>query len=254
MNTIYTEAEIALLREGGKRLASVLREVAQSVRPGITTLLLDQIAERLIRQLGDTPAFLHYKPAGARFPYPRSLCVSVNNEVVHGIPGSRVLKEGDIVGLDLGITHKGLVTDMAVTVGVDTVDETAKKLINITREALAVGIAAARGGARVGDIGHAIETFVKPYGYGVIEVLGGHGVGHKVHEDPYIPNVGRKGTGPILKPGQVLALEPMLNEGSKEVYLDDDGYTFKTADDKRSAHFEHTILITEGAAEILTEL
>ncbi|MCR4306549.1 MAG: M24 family metallopeptidase, partial [Candidatus Yonathbacteria bacterium] len=152
MSTIYTEAEIALLREGGKRLAAVLREVAQSVRPGITTLLLDQIAERLIRQLGDTPSFLHYKPAGARFPYPRSLCVSVNNEVVHGIPGPRVLKEGDIVGLDLGITHKGLVTDMAVTVTVGTTDEVAKKLIDITREALAVGIAAARGGARVGDI------------------------------------------------------------------------------------------------------
>ncbi len=252
MGTIYTAAEIALLREGGKRLASVLHEVAQSVRPGVTTLLLDQIALRLIRQLGDTPSFLRYKPEGARFPYPNSLCVSVNNEVVHGIPGSRVLKEGDIVGLDLGITHKGLVTDMALTVAVGKADEAAKKLMDITREALMVGIAAARGGARVGDIGHAIETFVKPYGYGVIEILGGHGVGHKVHEDPYIPNVGRKGTGPILKPGQVLALEPMLNEGSKEVYLDDDGYTFKTADDKRSAHFEHTILITEGEAEILT--
>ncbi|MEK7152269.1 MAG: type I methionyl aminopeptidase [Patescibacteria group bacterium] len=254
MSTVYTAEEIVLLREGGRRLASVLHEVAQSVRPGITTLELDQIAERLIRQYGDTPSFLHYKPEGARFPYPRSLCVSVNNEVVHGIPGPRVLEEGDIVGLDLGITHKGLVTDMAVTVPVGAIDEATKKLIDVTREALVVGIAAARGGARVGDIGEAIETFVKPHGYGVIEVLGGHGVGHKVHEDPYIPNVGRKGTGPILKPGQVLALEPMLNEGSKEVYLDDDGYTFKTADDKRSAHFEHTILVTSGEPEILTKL
>ena len=252
MSTIYTKEEIASLREGGKRLATVLHEVAKMVRPGVRSIELDKAAERLIRQYGDTPSFLHYKPEGARFPYPNSLCVSINNEVVHGIPDDTILEEGDIVGLDLGLTHNGLVADMAITVPVGTIDAGAKKLVDATREALSVGIAAARGGARVGDIGHAIETFAKPYGYGVIEVLGGHGVGHKVHEDPYIANVGRKGTGPILKPGQVLALEPMLNEGTKEVYLDDDGYTFETADGKRSAHFEHTILITENGPEILT--
>jgi len=252
MSTVYTEEEIAALREGGRRLASVLHAVAAEVRPGITTGELDRIAEGLIRECGDTPAFLRYKPEGARFPYPNSLCVSVNSEVVHGIPGERVLAEGDIVGLDLGIVHQGLITDMAVTVPVGTVDAQAQKLIDVTRGALGAGIAAARAGARVGDIGYAIEQFVKPHTYGIVEILGGHGVGHRVHEDPYIPNIGPQGTGPILKQGQVLALEPMLNEGGKNVFLDDDGYTFKTTDGSRSAHFEHTILITEGDAEILT--
>ena len=211
------------------------------------------MAEKLIREGGDEPAFLNYPPNGAKFPYPATLCVSINNEVVHGIPSDkRILKDGDIVGLDLGLKHAGFFTDMAMTVPVGGIDKEAKKLIEITEKSLIKGIAAAKSGGFVGDIGEAIENFVKPHGYGIVKILGGHGVGKKVHEDPYIPNYGKSGTGPKLVPGMVLALEPMLNEGRDKVFLDNDGYTFKTRDGKRSAHFEHTILITESKAEILT--
>lgn len=250
---IYKEKEIQILREGGRRLAEVLRKVAKEVRPGISTKELDRLAEKLIREGGDEPAFLNYTPDGAKFPYPATLCVSVNNEVVHGIPtDKRILKNGDIVGLDLGLKHKGFFTDMAMTVPVGKIDKEAEKLIKVTKESLAKGIALAQNGGFVGDIGEAIENFVRPYGYGIIKILGGHGVGKKVHEDPYVPNYGKGGTGPKLVSGMVLALEPMLNEGTDKVFLDNDGYTFKTKDGKRSAHFEHTILITENKAEILT--
>lgn len=254
MIIINTPEEIEILRESGRRLAGVVRRVAEAVRPGVTTAELDALAEKLIRADGDVPAFLQYKPIWGGRAYPATLCASVNDEIVHGIPShDRVLNEGDIVGLDLGLAHRGLITDMAVTVPVVEADEAARKLLNITREALMVGIKTARGGARVGDIGNAVESFVKPYGYGVVEGLAGHGVGHHVHEDPEIPNYGKKGTGPELKPWMVVALEPMVNEGSKYTYRDKDGFTYKTKDGKRSAHFEHTILITEGAAEILTK-
>lgn len=250
---VYKEKEIEIIREGGKRLAAVLRKVAKEVSPGISTKELDNLAEKLIREGGDEPAFLNYTPDGAKFPYPATLCVSVNNEIVHGIPSDkRILKDGDIVGLDLGLRHKGFFTDMAMTVPVGRIDKNAEKLIKVTKESLAKGIAAARSGGFVGDIGEAIENFVKPHGYGVVKMLGGHGVGKKVHEDPYVPNYGKKGTGQKLVPGMILALEPMLNEGTDKVFLDNDGYTFKTKDGKRSAHFEHTILITENKAEILT--
>lgn len=251
---VYKEKEIEVIREGGKRLAAVLRKVAKEVRPGISTKELDNLAEKLIRDGGDEPAFLNYTPDGAKFPYQATLCVSVNNEVVHGIPSDkRILKDGDIVGLDLGLRHKGFFTDMAMTVPVGGIDKEAKKLIKVTKESLAKGIAAARSGGFVGDIGEAIENFVKPHGYWIVKILGGHGVGKKVHEDPYVPNYGKSGTGQKLVPGMILALEPMLNEGTDKVFLDNDGYTFKTKDGKRSAHFEHTILITEGKAEILTK-
>ncbi|MEK7081471.1 MAG: type I methionyl aminopeptidase [Patescibacteria group bacterium] len=250
---IYKEKEIQILRKGGQRLSSVLRKVAKEIKPGISTKELDNLAEKLIREGGDEPAFLNYTPDGAKFPYPATLCVSINNEVVHGIPSDkRILKDGDIVGLDLGLKHAGFFTDMAMTVPVGGIDKEAKKLIEITEKSLIKGIAAAKSGGFVGDIGEAIENFVKPHGYGIVKILGGHGVGKKVHEDPYIPNYGKSGTGPKLVPGMVLALEPMLNEGRDKVFLDNDGYTFKTRDGKRSAHFEHTILITESKAEILT--
>lgn len=250
---IYKEEEIKIIKEGARRLSAVLKKVAEKVKPGVRTKELDNLAERLIRKGGDEPAFLNYTPDGAKFPYPATLCVSVNDEVVHGIPSNRrILKKGDIVGLDLGLKHKGFFTDMAVTVPVGKIDKEAGNLIKITRESLFEGIAAAQNGGFVGDIGAAIENFVRPYGYGIIKILGGHGVGKRVHEDPYVPNYGEMGTGPKLVPGMVLALEPMLNEGTDKVFLDNDGYTFKTKDGKRSAHFEHTILITEGKAEILT--
>ncbi len=252
---IKTKEEIEILREGGKRLAEVLEKVRQKVAPGVSTYELDQYAYKLIKDLGDEPAFLNYKPEGARIPFPASLCVSVNSEVVHGIPKKdRILKEGDIVAIDLGLKHKGLFTDHAVSVAVGKISKEDQKLLDTTRQALEVGIFEARPGNKVGDIGYAIEQFVRPYGYGIVDVLSGHGVGKYIHEDPYIPNFGKKGTGAKLVPGMVIAIEPMLNIGTKNVNLDKDGYTFHTNDGKKSAHFEHTILITEGEPEILTKL
>jgi methionyl aminopeptidase len=251
-----TPEEIEIIREGGKHLASVLYAVREMIKPGISTKDLDIYAEKLIRDMGDTPAFLNYRPEGASTPFPASLCVSVNDEVVHGIPKkNRILKEGDIVSIDLGIKHKGLFTDMALTVPVGNVDEKKLKLMQVTEGALQAGIDAAMGGNTIGDIGYAIENFVhRQCKYGVVEVLSGHGVGRAIHEDPYIPNFGKKGKGAKLVPGMVVALEPMVNLGTKNVTIDDDEWTFRTADRKSSAHFEHTILITEGDAEILTKI
>ncbi len=251
---IKTQKEIEILREGGKRLAKILHEVGNIVAPGVTTRELDQYARKLIEESGDTAAFLNYKPYGAKYPYPAALCTSVNNEIVHGIPSkNRILNEGDIISLDLGLKHKGMFTDHAVTVPVGKISPASKKLLQITESALEQGISAARGGARVGDIGFAIEEYLKPHRYGIVRELAGHGVGREIHEDPYVPNYGKRGTGELLKPGMVIAIEPMVNEGTAHVVLLDDGYTYCTQDGKRSAHFEHTILITEGDPEILTQ-
>ncbi|OGI95394.1 type I methionyl aminopeptidase [Candidatus Nomurabacteria bacterium RIFCSPLOWO2_01_FULL_42_17] len=259
MIIIKTPEEIEILREGGKHLATVLYKLRDMVKPGVSTKDLDLHAEKLIREMGDVPAFLNYRPEGANKPFPASLCISVNDEVVHGIPSQkRILQEGDIVSLDLGLKHKNLFTDMALTVPVGVVSKENKKLMDITEQALAVGISAARSGGTVGDIGHAVASFVRSQNknnnmqYGIVEVLSGHGVGRAIHEDPYIPNFGKAGTGAKLVSGMVIALEPMLNAGTKNVTIDADGYTFRTADGKNSAHFEHTILITDGEAEILT--
>ncbi|MEK7662148.1 MAG: type I methionyl aminopeptidase [Patescibacteria group bacterium] len=253
MVTIKTKHELEILREGGKRLAKVLKAAAGAVRPGVTTLSLDRLAENLIREMGDEPAFLRYQPWGAQYPYPASLCVSVNNEVVHGIPGTKILTEGDIVSLDLGIRHGGLITDAAITVPVGKIDARAEKLIAATKKSLEEGIKAARPGGFVGDIGKAIERQAISSKFNVVKILGGHGVGYEVHEEPYIPNYSMKGNGPKLKSGMVIAIEPMLNEGTDDVYLDKDGYTWKTSDNKRSAHFEHTLIITDSGADIITE-
>ncbi|KKT19879.1 MAG: Methionine aminopeptidase [Candidatus Nomurabacteria bacterium GW2011_GWB1_43_7] len=252
---IKTKKEIEILRKGGRRLAEVLYKLKEKVAPGVSTKELDTYAEKLIREMGDIPAFLNYRPEGANKPYPASLCISVNDEVVHGIPSKRrILKEGDIVSLDLGLRHKNLFTDMAITVPVGNTNTSNLKLIQITEQALRVGISAARAGNTVGDIGHAIENFISPHKYGIVEVLAGHGVGRAVHEDPHIPNFGKAGKGTKLVPGMVIALEQMINLGTKNVTIDDDGYTFRTADGSRSAHFEHTILITEGEPEVLTKI
>ena len=255
MISLKTPKEIELLRIGGSHLAEVLDTVEAAVRPGITTSELNDIAEAKTRELGDTPAFLNYKPQSAPMPFPAALCVAVNDTVVHGIPNLNdvALTEGDIIGIDTGVVHEGLITDSGRTVPVGEIDDAAKKLLNVTREALMIGIKAAQPGNRVGDIGHAIEEYVDQYGYGIVDVLCGHGVGHKVHEDPNIPNFGRPGTGPVLKPGMVIAIEPMLNEGSEKVIFERDGYTVRTKDGKRSAHFEHTIAITEEGPLILTK-
>lgn len=255
MITIKTPEEIETLREGGRRLARVLRLVSDSVAPGVSTAELNKFSEQLIREGGDVPAFLNYQPDSASRPFPATLCVSVNDEIVHGVPNEnpQTLKEGDIVGLDLGLTHKGLIVDAALTVPVGDIDRAARELIHITKEALVVGIKASRVGNTVGDISNAIETFIKPSSFGIVRELCGHGVGHKVHEDPQIPNYGIPGSGAKLKPGMVLALEPMLTEDAEGIILADDGFTYKTADGKRSAHFEHTIVITDDNPEILTK-
>lgn len=250
---IKTKEEIAIIREGGKRLAHVLSAVRDAIKPGVTTRELDLLAEKLMREGGDEPAFLNYTPEGVSHAYPGTLCVSVNDEIVHGIGGDRVLHEGDIIGIDTGVKHKGLFTDSALTVPVGKIDDTAKKLIAATEGALTAAITVARAGNTIGDIGYAIEKYVKDHGFVVVEELGGHGVGYSQHEDPHISNYGERGQGVVLKPGMVLALEPIVNEGTRYIKLMPDGYTFVTRDHKRSAHFEHTILITDGEPEILTK-
>lgn len=251
---IKTKEEIEIIREGGKRLAQILAKTAKMVKPGVSTYELDQYAYKLIKEKGDTPAFLDYKPVGMPKAYPASLCVSVNNEIVHGIPGkNRILKEGDIVSLDLGLEHRGLFTDHAITVPVGKISAKDEQLLIDTKKALELGIWASRGGNTTGDIGNAVETFVHNR-YGIVKELAGHGVGKEIHEDPYIPNYGKAGKGQKLIPGMIIAIEPMLNIGRSDIVTSSDGWTIKTADGKHSAHFEHTILITEGDAEILTKI
>jgi methionyl aminopeptidase len=254
MITIKTQKDIEILREGGERLATILKVVAAEVKPGVTTDFLNTLAQDLIQDGGDTSAFLNYQPKGASRPFPASLCVSINDEVVHGIPNEkpRQLKDGDIVSLDLGLIHKKLITDHATTVGVGRISSEAKKLLQVTKKALEIGIAAAKPGNRTGDIGYAIQKYVEKFGVGIIEELAGHGVGYAVHEDPFVPNYGNAGEGPLLKPGMVIAIEPMFTLGSPAVKIAKDGYTFKTKDKSLAAHFEHTIVITETGAEILT--
>lgn len=248
---LKNENDIKHLRESGRRLATVLQAVAKEVKPGVTTGYLNDFVYTMITEMGDKPAFLNYKPFGASYAYPGSICISVNDEVVHGIGGDRVLQEGDIVGLDGGVTHKGMISDSAITVPVGKISKEDEELMRVTKEALMAGINAAQGGKYVNDISKAIEKAI-PKKYGIVKILSGHGVGYKVHEEPYVPNFDDGVKGPKLVPGMVLALEPMVNLGTDEVYLADDGYTFITKDHKKSAHFEHTILITEGKAEILT--
>ena len=250
------KTDIPLLREAGKRLAYVLQEVGKATVPGVSTKTLDDLAEKLIRDGGDIPSLIGYTPHGAKREYPATICISINEEVVHGIPNEnpKIIKEGDIVGLDCVLTHKGVFVDAAISVVAGKGDAAAKELFSATKEALAAGIAAARGGNHVGDISAAIEAVGVKRGYGIVYELGGHGVGNSVHDEPYIPNVGDAGTGAQLLPGIVIAIEPMFTEGTPKVKLLSDGYTFVTRDGSRSAHFEHTILVTDGAPEILTKV
>lgn len=255
MALIKKENEIEILREAGKRHAQILSLVAAEVKPGVSTKTLDDLIYKLITEGGDTPSLLNFQPEFADRPFPASSCISINEEVVHGIPNenNRILKEGDIVSIDFGLKHRGMFTDAAVTVAVGAISTEAKKLLDATREALDAGIAAAQGGKHIGDIGYAVEKVCKKYKLGLVKDLCGHGVGNEAHEDPYVPNFGERKTGVLLKPGMVLAIEPMFNLGTGRVVLMPDGYTFRTADRKYSAHFEHTVLITAGKAEILTK-
>ncbi len=256
MIKIKTKEEIEILREGGRRNATILKSLADMVHPGLAVKDIELKAKNLISESGDMAAFLNYTPYGAMRPYPASVCVSVNDQIVHGIPNESeyILKEGDIVSLDLGLKHKGLYTDHAVTVPVGKIEEKYKNLLKFTEQALIMGIDVAKPGKRIGLIGFTIESFAKKHGYGVVEELSGHGVGYSVHEEPYVPNHGTANKGPILKVGMVLAIEPMFNMGTKKIVLDKDGYTYRTADGKYSAHFEHTVVITENGAEILTSI
>ena len=251
---LKSEKEILILKEGGKRHAVILEALAKLCKQGVSTLFIEEESLRLIKQNGDKPAFLGYKPYGADRPFPASICISINDEIVHGIPNEapRILKDGDIVSLDLGITHQGLITDAAITVAVGKIDDESQKLIDTTREALMAGIEAAKPGNTMGDIGAAISAVVAKTNFSLAEDLVGHGVGYKVHEDPYVPNVGKTGDGEKIVPGMVLALEPMVNAGSPKIKIMDDGYTIKTKDGSRSAHFEHSIAITEKGNIILT--
>jgi methionyl aminopeptidase len=253
MTTVKTPREIKILREGGKRLAFVVNEIADKVRPGVATKELDRLAEKLIKKQGGKPSFKNYKTSDDLYSYPASLCVSVNDEIVHGIPSDkRILKEGDIVGLDLGMKYKRLYTDMAVTVGVGKIKREAEKIIEVCRKSLEAGIGAAKAGAAIGDIGFAVQSYVEKNGFSVIRNLVGHGVGRKVHEEPEIPNFGKPGSGEILKKGMVLALEPMIAAGSHEIVLKKDGWTWATKDGSLAAHFEHTVVVTEKGGEIIT--
>ncbi len=252
--TIKNDTERANLIEAGKRLAAVLAMLRAKVAPGVTTEELDDAAEQMIRDGGDEPCFLGYTPEGAQRPYPASLCVSINDEVVHGIPNEsvKILREGDIVGLDLGLTHEGIIVDAAITVPVGQASEETKRLLEATEQSLAAGIAQAIPGNHMGDISYAIQKEIERAGFKVVKELGGHGVGDMVHEEPFIPNFGRPGEGPILEEGMVLALEPISTAGKATVILTPDGYTYRTKDGSRSAHFEHTILIEKGGARIIT--
>lgn len=254
MARIKTPEEIAHLTEGGKRLARVVAAAASMVAPGVTTAELDAAAEKMIRDGGDEPAFLHYQPSGVARPFPATLCVSLNEEVVHGIPteNNQVIAEGDIVSIDCGLVHQGLITDHAVSVVAGVTDEKTKRLLVATKEALMAGIAAITPGGHVGDIGAAIDAVAHKYHYGNVFEFGGHGVGHQVHEPPFIMNVAEQGEGDELVPGMVLAIEPMFTEGTDRVRMLADDYTVVTRDGSRSAHFEHTVVVTEDGAQILT--
>ena len=253
MIKLKTAEEIEILRAGGKRLAAILNELKEMIRPGVTTIALDDKARALLAEGGDEASFLNYRPAGSRLSYPAALCVSVNEEIVHGIPGKRVLKESDLVTLDLGLKHQGLYTDSAITVPVGKVSQEAQDLLRATALALAAGIEAAKVGNHLGDVGAAVEAVARRAGLGVVTDLAGHGVGYAVHEDPFVPNYGRPGGAEKIKKGLVIAIEPMFTLGRPETKLEADGFTFTTLDHSLSCHFEHTVAITKHGVEILTE-
>ena len=248
MNTqIKNDIELERMRASGRMLAHVLRYLAPMALPGVTTGELDKIAATELEKLGGQPAFKGFEG------FPAVICISVNDEVVHAIPGSRKLVEGDIVGLDFGVSYEGMITDGAVTVPVGQISQEARRLLRATKEALDAGMDQVSDGARIGDISHAVETRLRRDKLSIIEELGGHGVGHHLHEDPVILNYGRAGTGMRLKAGMTIAIEPMATLGRREIYQADDGWAILTQDGSLSAQFEHTVLVTEGGFEILTK-
>lgn len=243
-----SDRELALMREAGRIVAITHAQLEERIRPGVTTAELDALAHETVTRLGATPAFLGYRG------FPASLCIAINEEVVHGIPGPRVLEEGDIVSMDFGAIYRGYHGDAAVTFGVGNISEQAQELIDTTRGTLEAGIAQARNGSYLGDISWAIQTHAESRGFSVVRQYVGHGIGRSMHEDPQIPNYGQRGRGIRLKPSMTFALEPMVNVGTYLTQVLEDDWTVVTDDGELSAHFEHTIAITDGEPEILTRL
>lgn len=246
MIPIKSEKDLQMLRRSGQILSAVMRKVQKSVRPGITTLDIDRLSEELILKENALAAFKGYKG------FPATACVSVNEEIVHGIPSPRVILEGDIVSIDLGVNYQGYFSDMAVTLPVGRVDENKRKLIEVTRKALDAGIRQARAGNYLSDISHSVQSFVEEHGFSVVRQFVGHGIGSALHEEPEVPNFGDAHLGPVLKNGMVLAIEPMVNIGSWECLIAKNGWTAVTKDGLDSAHFEHTVAVTDKGPVILT--
>jgi methionyl aminopeptidase len=245
---IKGERELGAMRKAGKVVAEVLGVLERSIKPGMKTKELDEIAEREVRRLGGKSSFKGYRG------YPATLCVSVNDEIVHGIPGEKIIKAGDIVSMDFGAIVDGYQGDAAITVIAGEASALSKGLVNATRESLAAGIAAARAGGRLGDISAAIQRYAEARGFSIVREYTGHGIGREMHEDPLVPNFGEPGTGPELKKGMTLALEPMLTTGGWRTKVGRDNWVVSTADGSMAAHFEHTIAVTGGQAEILTRI
>jgi methionyl aminopeptidase len=246
--TIKSDEEVKVMREAGRVVGQTLQILRDAVKPGLVVKELDKLVRKEYAKRGVIPTFLGY----AEPPYPATVCVSVNEELVHGIPGSRVIKEGDIVSIDLGATYKGFVGDSALTFGVGEITDEAQRLLEVTEESLWRGIRAARAGVRLGVVSNTIGEYIESQGYGVVREFVGHGVGREMHEEPQVPNFGPADRGPILRKGMVLALEPMVTVGDWHTKKHDDGWTISTRDGSLCAHFEHTIAITDGDAEVLT--
>ncbi len=246
--TIKTEEEIEKMKEGGRILAGIMEELGKKVEPDITTKELDRAAVALILKSGGTPSFKGYQG------FPSALCVSINEEIVHGLPSKRKLQEGDIVSLDLGMKYKGFHSDMAVTLPVGKISPETQRLIRVTKKALKRGIKKVRPGNTIGDVGNTIQRYVESQGFNVVRDLCGHGIGKEIHEEPQILNYGKRRTGEKIKEGMTFCLEPMVTVGSWKIKLADDGYTFKTDDNSLSAHFEHMMVVTKDGAKILTVL
>ncbi|MCD6454483.1 MAG: type I methionyl aminopeptidase [Candidatus Aminicenantes bacterium] len=255
MIIIKTEDEIKKMREAGRITGVILQEVAMMIKPGVSTLKLNEYAEKRTQELGAKPAFKNYPHPSGLIRYPASICISINEEVVHGIPSrEKIIKEGDIVSLDFGVVKNGYYGDSALTVGVEPLDERKRELIEVTEKALYKGIAVAKPGARLSDISNAVQTYVESHGFGIVRDFTGHGIGSSLHEEPQIPNFGPPGKGPILQERMTMAIEPMVTMGDWRVTIKSDGWTAVTVDGLPSAHFEHTIVIRNGEAEILTKV
>lgn len=247
MIEIKTAAEIESMRRASRVVAEVLKQLKSRVKPGVTTAELDKFAEQRVRELGATPAFLGYRG------YPATLCVSINEEIVHGIPSpKRVVRDGDIVSLDMGAVAGGFYGDAAVTVAAGEPSPQALRLMEVTRVSLEKALSAVKAGARLGDVSHAVEAYALANGMAVVKEFTGHGIGRRLHEEPSIPNFGRAGTGPVLKAGMTLAIEPMLCLGKADVVVKNDGWTAVSADGSLAAHYEHTVAVTEDGCDILS--